>query len=78
MTMINLILINDGARYHAAALFGWMFTYTWFDISKHWFTVLFASSTLWLCFEREYTHRGLDEIRERMKALQRDMVILKL
>jgi hypothetical protein len=56
-----------------------MFSFNWLDMFKPWFTVLLASIVLYLWFEREHTHRRLDEMHGRMEVLQhRIMVTLHL
>jgi hypothetical protein len=52
-----------------------MFSFTWLDISKHWFTLLLASITSCLWFDRKHTHRRLDELHKMMEAIQYHMVI---
>ena len=51
-----------------------MFSFIWFDVSKHWFTFLLASFTLYLWLDRKHTHRKLDELHKTMEVIQHHMV----
>ncbi|KAF8486452.1 hypothetical protein DFH94DRAFT_184524 [Russula ochroleuca] len=59
-------------------LLGWIFSFTLDAIFKITFALLLASVPLSVLFERENTHRRLDDIYERIDALQHHVMSLQL
>ena len=58
-------------------MLGWVFSFTRDVVFKLFFTLLLASFPLSVWFEREYTYRRrLDEIYERMEALQHRIAVI--
>ena len=55
-------------------LFGWIFSFD--AIFKLFLTLLLASVTLSVSFERAYTHGTLEDIYERMDALQHHVMVI--
>jgi hypothetical protein len=55
-----------------------MFSFTWLANSQIFFTLLLASFTMVILFERADTHRQLHEMHTTIEVLQRHLVMLIL
>ena len=71
------MFIDQMLRSITISLLGWVVSFAWDAIIKLFFALLLASFPLSVWLEREYTHhRQFDDMRERLKALQRHVMVI--